>query len=98
VHGNDTKAIAGYIITELKGQLPMHVNDNFENTGEWFFNNAGGAMGNMFVIHASMYSYSSCLQPPIFSSSASFVVALVSTLYVAFRSFRAEVFPTVCNR
>ena len=60
-HGNDTKAIAGYIIAELKGQKPMHVNDDFENTGEWFFNNAGGAMGHMFVIHASTCSYSGFL-------------------------------------
>jgi C-8 sterol isomerase len=52
-HGNDTKAMVGYIVGELKGQLPMHVNEDFENESEWWFNNAGGAMGNVFVIHAS---------------------------------------------
>lgn len=48
-HGNDTRAIVEYIVTELQEMYPDNVNLN----QEWFFNNHGGAMGSMFNIHAS---------------------------------------------
>lgn len=51
-HGNDTKAIVDYIVTELHGMHPANVNLN----EEWMFNNAGGAMGAMYIIHASKCS------------------------------------------
>ncbi|KYK58712.1 erg2 C-8 sterol isomerase [Drechmeria coniospora] len=48
-HGNSTKDIVRYIVDELKERSPAHVNVH----EEWMFNNAGGAMGAMYIIHAS---------------------------------------------
>lgn len=48
-HGNDTRAVVKYITDELHEKLPAHINLN----EEWVFNNAGGAMGAMYIIHAS---------------------------------------------
>ena len=48
-HGNDTRSIVNYITSELNEMYPNHVNLK----QEWFFNNHGGAMGSMFIIHAS---------------------------------------------
>lgn len=47
--GTDTKAIVKFIVTELHNAHPNHVNLN----EEWMFNNAGGCMGAMYIIHAS---------------------------------------------
>ncbi|KAK8023937.1 C-8 sterol isomerase erg-1 [Apiospora rasikravindrae] len=52
-HGNDTRAIVDYITTELHEMHPANVNLK----QEWFFNNHGGAMGSMFIIHASITEY-----------------------------------------
>lgn len=49
-HGNDTKAIVSYIVSELSEKLPGGYINLDE---EWIFNNAGGAMGAMYIIHAS---------------------------------------------
>lgn len=48
-HGDDTRAIVDYIVTELQDMYP----DNVNLDQEWFFNNHGGAMGSMYIIHAS---------------------------------------------
>jgi C-8 sterol isomerase len=48
-HGNNTREVVRYITTELHEKLPAHINLN----EEWVFNNAGGAMGAMYIIHAS---------------------------------------------
>jgi C-8 sterol isomerase len=48
-HGNNTRAIVEYIVTELNEKVPNHVT----RTEDWFFNNAGGAMGGVYIIHAS---------------------------------------------
>lgn len=48
-HGNNTKGVVQYIVSELNDKVPAHV--NLEE--EWVFNNAGGAMGAMYIIHAS---------------------------------------------
>lgn len=53
-HGNDTKSIVEFIVTELQTTHPSYVNPNALTHDEWMFNNAGGAMGGMTLIHASM--------------------------------------------
>jgi C-8 sterol isomerase len=52
-HGNDTGAIVNYIVAELAERHPKHVNPKHDVADEWVFNNAGGAMGGMYIIHAS---------------------------------------------
>jgi C-8 sterol isomerase len=49
-HGNDTRSVVAYIVGELSEKLP----GGYVNLDEeWIFNNAGGAMGAMYIIHAS---------------------------------------------
>ncbi|KAH7166081.1 ERG2/sigma1 receptor-like protein [Dactylonectria macrodidyma] len=52
-HGNDTRAVVQYITSELHEKHPAHINLH----EEWVFNNAGGAMGAMYIIHASVTEY-----------------------------------------
>ncbi|KAI1305706.1 ERG2/sigma1 receptor-like protein [Xylaria venustula] len=57
-HGNDTGAIVNYIIAELAERHPRHINaHHHDDADEWMFNNAGGAMGGMYLIHASITEY-----------------------------------------
>ncbi|AEO56932.1 C-8 sterol isomerase [Thermothelomyces thermophilus ATCC 42464] len=54
-HGNDTRAMVKFIVDELAGQVSL---TSFVNRDEeWVFNNAGGAMGAMYIIHASITEY-----------------------------------------
>ncbi|KAI1449942.1 C-8 sterol isomerase [Annulohypoxylon stygium] len=55
--GNDTAKIVESIVTELKQSHPSHVNPKWNVPEEWVFNNAGGAMGSMYLIHASITEY-----------------------------------------
>jgi C-8 sterol isomerase len=49
-HGNDTRSVVNFIVSELSEKLP----GGYVNLDEeWIFNNAGGAMGAMYIIHAS---------------------------------------------
>ena len=59
-HGNATDLIFDEIVSKL-GQDPKigpTLNKNsFRDPNEWVFNNAGGAMGSMYIIHASITEY-----------------------------------------
>lgn len=50
-HGNSTKDMVSYIVAELNDKYPGYI--NLEE--DWMFNNAGGAMGAMYIIHASKW-------------------------------------------
>lgn len=53
LHGNDTTSVVKHIVENLSAKHPAHVNLD----EEWVFNNAGGAMGAMYIIHASITEY-----------------------------------------
>ncbi|KAI7852190.1 ERG2/sigma1 receptor-like protein [Circinella umbellata] len=50
---NDTRALMHGIATDLDREYPGHV----ELKEEWVFNNAGGAMGSMWILHGSITEY-----------------------------------------
>jgi C-8 sterol isomerase len=50
---NDTHAMIANIAADLEKEYPGHI--SIEE--EWVFNNAGGAMGSMWMLHASITEY-----------------------------------------
>ncbi|PLB46716.1 C-8 sterol isomerase [Aspergillus steynii IBT 23096] len=53
-HGENTRGVVDFIVAELEQKVPsVHINKD----EEWVFNNAGGAMGAMYIIHASITEY-----------------------------------------
>lgn len=53
-HGNDTEALVAEIVSDLQAIPSVSPHINLDQ--EWIFNNAGGAMGAMYIIHASKSS------------------------------------------
>jgi C-8 sterol isomerase len=54
-HGNDTAAVLRFIVEDLSAKKELKAYVNLDE--EWMFNNAGGAMGAMYIIHASITEY-----------------------------------------
>ncbi|KAK4620092.1 C-8 sterol isomerase [Fulvia fulva] len=54
-HGNNTEAIVSSIVSDLQAIPSIAPYINLDQ--EWVFNNAGGAMGAMYIIHASITEY-----------------------------------------
>ncbi|PPQ82257.1 hypothetical protein CVT26_009973 [Gymnopilus dilepis] len=56
-HPNNTSGMITHIVSNLTATYPsslIHINPNQH---EWVFNNAGGAMGAMYLIHTSITEY-----------------------------------------
>ncbi|KAF9526708.1 ERG2/sigma1 receptor-like protein [Crepidotus variabilis] len=54
---NNTAGMISHILTNLTQTYPTSVVRINTDSDEWVFNNAGGAMGAMYVIHASITEY-----------------------------------------
>jgi C-8 sterol isomerase len=55
---NDTAAIITTLLEKLTAAYPnAGFQVDFKDTSEWVFNNAAGAMGSMYIIHASITEY-----------------------------------------
>lgn len=54
---NDIKFMVEYIRTNLSETYPSDIISINPNSSEWVLSNAGGAMGAMYVIHASITEY-----------------------------------------
>ncbi|KAF9028356.1 ERG2 and sigma1 receptor-like protein [Hymenopellis radicata] len=54
---NNTAGMIEHIVANLTATYPSEVIRINPDTSEWVFNNAGGAMGAMYIIHASITEY-----------------------------------------
>ncbi|KAF8075830.1 ERG2/sigma1 receptor-like protein [Lyophyllum atratum] len=54
---NDTAGMINHIVTNLTATYPSKQIRINTDSSEWVFNNAGGAMGAMYIIHASVTEY-----------------------------------------
>lgn len=54
---NDTRGMISHILTNLTTTFPSSQVSLNTDQHEWVFNNAGGAMGAMYIIHASITEY-----------------------------------------
>jgi C-8 sterol isomerase len=53
-HGDNATRVVAQVIADVRAKYPKHMIPS----DEWMFNNAGGAMGSMIVLHAS---FSECV-------------------------------------
>jgi C-8 sterol isomerase len=53
LYSNDTHALVRSVVQDLEKEYPGHINVK----EEWVFNTAGGAMGQMWIVHASITEY-----------------------------------------
>ena len=56
-HPGDIDAIIPYIVSNLTTEYSPRVISINPDSSEWVLNNAGGAMGAMYIIHASITEY-----------------------------------------
>ncbi|GLB33241.1 putative ERG2 and sigma1 receptor-like protein [Lyophyllum shimeji] len=54
---DDTAGMISHIVTNLTATYPSTQIRINRDSSEWVFNNAGGAMGAMYIIHASITEY-----------------------------------------
>ena len=54
---NTSEGVIRTVIQSLQERYPGHVAPGKYEELEWLFNNAGGAMGSMTVLHASVSEY-----------------------------------------
>jgi C-8 sterol isomerase len=54
---NNTSGMISHILANLTATYPNTRTSINTDSSEWVFNNAGGAMGAMYVIHASITEY-----------------------------------------
>lgn len=59
--GLDRQVACDQIVAELKRKYPEHIHDGLP----WIFNNAGGAMGQMKILHVSLSEYIILFGTPI---------------------------------
>ncbi|THU97388.1 C-8 sterol isomerase [Dendrothele bispora CBS 962.96] len=56
-HENDITGMIQHIVTNLTAEYSSSVISLNTDSSEWMFNNHGGAMGAMYIIHASITEY-----------------------------------------